>query len=89
MPSSDNDLMPPVYAVTPTYARPEQKAELTRLSQTFLLVPNLHWILVEDSDRKTPLVSRLLERSGLKFTHLNVKTPDEMKLKEKDPHWRL
>jgi hypothetical protein len=31
----------------------EQKAELVRVSQSFLLVPNLHWIVVEDSKNKT------------------------------------
>ena len=41
--------VPTIYVVTPTYARPVQKAELTRLSNTLLHVPSLHWIVVEDS----------------------------------------
>ena len=45
--------MPIIYAITPTYARPQQKAELTRLCNVFLLVPNLHWILIEDSKGKS------------------------------------
>ena len=48
---NDNS-MPIIYAITPTYARPVQKAELTRLCNVFLLVPNIHWILVEDSKSK-------------------------------------
>jgi len=76
-----------VFAITPTYARPVQKAELTRLANVFLMVPNLHWILVEDSDSKTRLVTEFLENSGIKYTHLNVATPEKMKLKPKDPHW--
>lgn len=40
---------------------------------------NLHWILVEDSERKTPLVSGFLQRTGLNYTHLNVQTPKEYK----------
>ena len=51
-------------AVTPTYARPVQKAELTRLYQTFLHVPKFHWIVVEDSPSKTDLVTNLLRNSG-------------------------
>ena len=35
--------MPIIYTITPTYARPQQKAELTRLCNVFLLVPNLHF----------------------------------------------
>ncbi|OCT56809.1 hypothetical protein XELAEV_18004392mg [Xenopus laevis] len=42
-------VLPMIYAITPTYSRPVQKGELTRLANTFRLVPRLHWILVEDS----------------------------------------
>lgn len=76
-----------LFLITPTHTRPEQKAELTRLSQTLLHVPNLHWIIVEDSAAKTALVSKFLHNSGLNYTHLNVKTPDNYKLGSKDPNW--
>lgn len=51
-----------------------------RISQTFLLVPNFHWIVIEDSETKTPLVTNLLAQSGLSYTHLNAETPKEWKL---------
>ncbi|XP_073513422.1 galactosylgalactosylxylosylprotein 3-beta-glucuronosyltransferase 1 isoform X1 [Phyllobates terribilis] len=70
-----------IHVITPTYSRPVQKAELTRLSNTLLHVPNLHWVLVEDSQRRTPLVTRLLQESGLNYTHLNVETPRNYKLR--------
>jgi len=54
--------------------------EWIRISQTFLLVPNLHWIIVEDSENKTPLVGNLLAKSGLSYTHLHAATPKEWKL---------
>uniref|UniRef100_A0A646QHP0 Galactosylgalactosylxylosylprotein 3-beta-glucuronosyltransferase n=1 Tax=Hemiscolopendra marginata TaxID=943146 RepID=A0A646QHP0_9MYRI len=79
--------LPFVYVITPTYSRPTQKAELTRLVQTLLLVPNLHWIVVEDSIEKTDLVTRLLKKSGIKYTHLNTATPSEYKLSSNDPNW--
>ncbi|XP_069500201.1 galactosylgalactosylxylosylprotein 3-beta-glucuronosyltransferase 1-like [Ambystoma mexicanum] len=66
--------VPTIYAVTPTYARLVQKAELTRLTHTFLHLQHFHWIVVEDSANKTPLVTSLLQSSGLVFTHLCVKT---------------
>ena len=53
---------------------------LFRISQTFLLVPNFHWIIVEDSEIKTPLVAKLLAQSGITYTHLNAETPKEWKL---------
>ena len=49
---------PNIYLITPTYARHTQKADLTRLLYTLMHVRNLHWVLIEDSDSKTSLVSR-------------------------------
>ncbi|KAK2879836.1 galactosylgalactosylxylosylprotein 3-beta-glucuronosyltransferase 1 [Channa argus] len=74
-----SDILPTIHLITPTYSRPVQKAELTRLANTLLHVPNLHWILVEDSQRRTALVSHLLHESRLKYTHLNVETPRNYK----------
>lgn len=79
---------PMIYAVTPTYTRYVQKAELTRISQTLALVPNVHWILVEDSDEKTDLVRNLLAESNLLVTHLSNKTPVFEKLGDQDPRWK-
>ena len=81
------DSVPTIYAVTPTYARPVQKAELTRLYQTFLHVPKFHWIVVEDSPSKTDLVTNLLRFSGLPYTHLNIVTPPNYKMADEDPNW--
>ncbi|XP_014600849.1 PREDICTED: galactosylgalactosylxylosylprotein 3-beta-glucuronosyltransferase I isoform X2 [Polistes canadensis] len=78
-----------IYAITPTFTRPVQKAELTRLSQTFQLVPNFHWIIVEDSSERTKLVSRLLKESSLMtYTHLATATPPNYKLGKDDPNWK-
>ncbi|KAI4494068.1 hypothetical protein M0802_009335 [Mischocyttarus mexicanus] len=77
-----------IYAITPTFTRAVQKAELTRLSQTFQLVPNFHWIVVEDSSEKTKLVRKFLEESSLIYTHLAVATPPNYKLGKNDPNWK-
>lgn len=79
---------PTIYAITPTFARPVQKAELTRLAQTFLLVPKFHWIVVEDAVNKTRLVTNLLATSLLSYTHLNAVTPPNYKLGKHDPNWK-
>ena len=79
--------IPTIYAITPTYARPVQKAELTRLANTFLHVPNFHWILIEDSAQKTNLVTNFLKNSGISYTHLNVGTPPHYKMESTDPNW--
>ncbi|CAM5126930.1 unnamed protein product [Eretmochelys imbricata] len=86
-PELEGQALPIIYAITPTYARLVQKAELVRISQTFLHVKNFHWIVVEDSPVKTQLVSELLAQSGLRFTHLHTETPKEHKRKESDPNW--
>ncbi|XP_060839015.1 galactosylgalactosylxylosylprotein 3-beta-glucuronosyltransferase I [Rhopalosiphum padi] len=80
--------IPVIYAITPTYKRPVQKAELTRLSNTFRLVNNFHWIIVEDSEIKTSLVANLLHKSNLNYTHLAIGTPAEWKRKLKEPKWK-
>ncbi|XP_051509178.1 galactosylgalactosylxylosylprotein 3-beta-glucuronosyltransferase 3-like [Myxocyprinus asiaticus] len=79
--------VPVIYVITPTYARLVQKAELTRLSHTFLHVPQLHWIVVEDAPQPTPLVTDFLASSGLTYTHLHKLTPKDRKLQEGDPSW--
>lgn len=70
-----NENMPTIFAITPTFARDEQKSYLTRLSQTFLHVRKFHWIVIEDSKSKTQLVRNLLAKTGLNHTHLNIATP--------------
>ncbi|XP_038074654.1 galactosylgalactosylxylosylprotein 3-beta-glucuronosyltransferase 3-like [Patiria miniata] len=82
-----NASLPTIYAITPTHTRPVQKAELTRISQTFLHVRNFHWIVVEDSNTKTSLVTVFLKKSGMKYTHLNCRTPEPHRMGENDPNW--
>lgn len=77
-----------IYAITPTFTRAVQKAELTRLAQTFLHVRNFHWIVVEDAPAKTSLVTNFLESSGLIYTHLSAVTPPNYKLGRNDPNWK-
>lgn len=76
-----SDTLPTIHVVTPTYSRPVQKAELTRMANTLLHVPNLHWLVVEDAPRRTPLTARLLRDTGLNYTHLHVETPRNYKLR--------
>ena len=61
---------PRLYIITPTYRRPEQIAELTRMAQTLMHVQNLHWLVIEDAENKTQLVSELLQRTGISHDHL-------------------
>nr|XP_046214605.1 galactosylgalactosylxylosylprotein 3-beta-glucuronosyltransferase 2-like [Oncorhynchus gorbuscha] len=78
-PRANRSALPAIYAITPTYNRPVQKAELTRLANTFRQVPRFHWIVVEDSTVRTELVVRFLARSGMQYTHLNIFTPRRFK----------
>ena len=84
--------LPTIYMITPTYPRWTQKADLTRLCLTLMHVPKLHWIVVEDSDKLTRLVYRLLSGNHscrvYKSTQLNIRTPEEMRLSENEPTWR-
>lgn len=72
--------LPIIYAITPTYSRPVQKAELTRLAQAFRQVPRFHWVVVEDASSRSELVSRFLARCGVAaYTHLHIFTPRRFK----------
>ena len=69
---------PVIYFITPTYARREQVAELTRLSQTLLHVKNLVWIVAEDSARCTDVVSTTLlsHKKNIPYVHLLSPMPE-------------
>lgn len=81
--------LPSIYIVTATYARPEQRGELTRLRNTLLHVPKLKWIVVEDAVTPTDLVTQFLAASGIPYIHLHAVTPSDYKLKRQDPSWLL
>ena len=83
-----NPNLPHIYAITPTYERLTQKADLTRLCQTFKHISNFHWILVEDADSKRDLVDRFLKRCGVTFTHLAVRTKVKLQRGEYEPRWK-
>lgn len=51
-----------IFAITPTYVRLTQKVDLTSLCYTIQNIPNIVWIMVEDSTVKTDLVDRVLKR---------------------------
>jgi len=60
--------------------RSTQKADLTRFSYTLSLVPNIFWILIEDSHSgPSNLVKGVVERSKIRHTLLHVETPENVK----------
>ncbi|XP_047488124.1 osteocalcin 2-like [Penaeus chinensis] len=83
--ASAGPFSPKIYVITPTYRRPEQVggapllryafpqvAELTRLSQTLMLVPNLHWLVAEDAVAPTRQVLAFLDSCSVPHTYLLV-----------------
>ena len=58
----------PLYVITPTYSRPSQRAELTRVSQALSGVEDVVWIVVEDS----PTISNRIKKILAKFSSLNI-----------------
>ncbi|XP_055614700.1 galactosylgalactosylxylosylprotein 3-beta-glucuronosyltransferase P-like [Uranotaenia lowii] len=71
----DTKVLPPLYIITPTYRRPEQLAEITRLGYTLKHVQNLFWLIVEDADKRTESVTRLLRQINVPFVHLTAPMP--------------
>ncbi|XP_026500730.2 galactosylgalactosylxylosylprotein 3-beta-glucuronosyltransferase S-like [Vanessa tameamea] len=64
-----------IYYVTPTYPRPEQVPELTRLAHTLMHVPRIHWIVADDQPLCSDQVSSVLRRTGLPYTHISSPKP--------------
>lgn len=62
-----SESMPIIYFVTPTYPRREQFAELTRLGQTLMHIPYIHWIVADDIDSCNFHLDDLLNRLGTFF----------------------
>lgn len=90
--NSNYEKLPTIYVITPTYNRYVQKAELTRLSHTLMLVPNVHWIIVEDSEWTGDIVNKLVKRLKSEFdfhtiTKLHTPTPEKYKRKPGEPSW--
>ncbi|KAF2364372.1 Glycosyl transferase family 43 [Trinorchestia longiramus] len=84
----DDSKLPTIYVVTPTYARPNQLAELNRLRNVLLHVPHVWWLLVEDSESNSEVVEQFLVNSGVPHTHLHQPTPEKWKLDDESPRWK-
>jgi len=79
---ADIDGLPWLYLVTPTYARYNQLADLVRMGNTLRQVPNLHWIIVEDAPRKTPIITRFIREIGVRhISRVVQRTPPSMQRK--------
>ena len=60
------DSRPIVYVITPTYARPSQHPDLTRMSQALMLAGGrIHWLIIEDSTNTTQWVRALIIKTYL------------------------
>jgi len=80
--------LPVIYVITPTYKRPVQRAELTRLQNVFGLVQNLHWIVVEDASKGSDLVQEVLKEFPNNSTMISIPTPEAMKIQPKETWWK-
>ncbi|XP_055597295.1 galactosylgalactosylxylosylprotein 3-beta-glucuronosyltransferase S [Uranotaenia lowii] len=76
---------PIIYFVTPTYPRREQVAEITRLGQTLMHIPYLHWIVADDTDVCNRFLNDLLKNFGIPYTHISSPMPDFYRSKKQVP----
>ncbi|CEF59497.1 RNA recognition motif domain and F-box domain and Glycosyl transferase, family 43 and Nucleotide-binding, alpha-beta plait domain-containing protein [Strongyloides ratti] len=63
-----------IIIITPTYKRYTRIADMTRMSNTLRLIPNVYWLLIEDGLEKSKLLENLLKRSEIPYTYLVHKT---------------
>ena len=72
------DSRPTVYVITPTYARPSQHPDLTRISQALMLAGGrIHWLIIEDSTNTTQWVRALIIQTYLYFAYLDCPSNKE------------
>lgn len=79
-PSAENS---PIFAITPTFRRQVQAAELIRTGNTFRHVNNLLWIVVEESFSLTSSVTEVLKRTKTPFVQLIASDYTGLKGKKK------
>ncbi|XP_044314151.1 galactosylgalactosylxylosylprotein 3-beta-glucuronosyltransferase P isoform X2 [Drosophila rhopaloa] len=77
--AAGESVKPPLYIITPTYRRPEQLAELTRLGYTLKHVVNLLWLVIEDANKTNPLVAHTLDRIGVPYEYMVAPMPEKYK----------
>lgn len=84
---TDNSVHPEpiIYFVTPTYPRREQVAEITRLGQTLMHVPYLHWIVADDTPVCNNFLNNLLKKFGIPYTHIASPMPEFYRTKKLVP----
>lgn len=68
--------LPTIYIITPTYRRPEQIPELTRLAQTLMNVPSIYWLVADDTDAPNQAVIDYLTYTGIPHTYLTSLMPE-------------
>lgn len=83
--TAHSDPEPIIYFVTPTYPRREQVAEITRLGQTLMHVPYLHWIVADDTPLCNSFLNNLLKQFGIPYTHIASPMPDFYRTKKLVP----
>lgn len=76
---ADSHFSTTIIAITPTYKRLTQKADLVTLCHTVMHVPNMLWIVIEDSGSKSALVENVLHHCNVNSVHLNALTSRETK----------
>ena len=64
--------IPLTFVITATYKRLTQKVELVRFSQVLRQVPNILWIVVEDSENKTTTIADFLSSTGVPHVYLSI-----------------
>jgi galactosylgalactosylxylosylprotein 3-beta-glucuronosyltransferase 3 len=93
----ENEVISTIHLITPTYFRHTQMADLTRMGQTLLLVPRLHWILIEDSINQTNQVIEFVDHirslaqkydSDLKMSHLYEPTPPQHQRRPNEKYYK-
>lgn len=75
--NQESDLKPWLTVITPTYTRPSQRVDLTRLAATLSLVEKVHWYVIENRPDVTREVQDIIDSHSIdRVTHIAYETPE-------------
>lgn len=62
-----------IFIITPTYYRPTQLPDMTRMAQTLMHVKNIFWIVIDESASQSVHIEELLKRTQIPFVYKKIK----------------
>lgn len=74
-----------IFVITPTHSCVTQKIDLNSMCHTLMSVQKVVWIIIEDSQKPTDLVTKLIQRCNVEIVHLAIPTSSNYRAEKGKP----